>query len=300
MSIKNFAELIEQSSHRGERKRVAVVGAEDSHALEAVLLAQKNNIVTPILVGNRKAIIQCLEELDHSPQEVVIIDSVGPEESAQIAAQLINSEQADFIMKGKIGTPQLMKVMLQKENHLRTDRVMSHIAFVEVPTYHKLFAVSDVALNPYPSLEHKKQIIENAVAAMKKMGIVMPKVAVMSSAEDINPRVPESVEASKLKEMWQAGQIADCIIEGPISYDLAVSKEACEIKNYCSPVAGDVDLMIVPNITAGNLLAKALMYSAGFKSAGFVVGAKIPIALSSRSATAEEKYMALVLAASAC
>jgi phosphate butyryltransferase len=142
-------------------------------------------------------------------------------------------------------------------------------------------------------------MIENAVITLTKMGVKQPKVAVMSSAEEINPKVPESLDANELKMMNQRGAITDCIVDGPISYDLAISKEAAELKNYSSPVAGDVDVMVVPNITAGNLLAKALVYSGGARTAGFVVGAKVPIILTSRSATTEDKYMAIILAACA-
>jgi phosphate butyryltransferase len=299
MSIKNFAMLSAQRNKAGTCKQVVLVGAEDSHSLEAVMLAQKNNIAHPILIGEKGIVVSQLYALGYSLQDVTIIDKSNLEDCCRQAVQLINSGDADFIMKGKIETSSLMKVLLQKENNLRTGRIMSHLAFLEVPTYHKLFAVTDVALNPYPNLDQKRQMIENAVITLTKMGIKQPKVAVMSSAEEINPKVPESLDAHELKVMNQSGILADCIVEGPISYDLAISKEAAELKNYSSPVAGDVDLMVVPNITAGNLLAKALVYSGGAKTAGFVVGAKIPIVLTSRSATTEDKYMALVLAACA-
>jgi phosphate butyryltransferase len=299
MSIKNFDMVSAQLKKANTCKRVVLVGAEDRHSLEAVMMAQKNNIAQPILIGDKKIILSHLDELGYSLRLVTIINEPNLETCCRQAAQLINSGDADFIMKGKIETSSLMKVLLQKENNLRTGRIMSHLAFLEIPTYHKLFAVTDVALNPYPNLDQKRQMIENAVITLTKMGVKQPKVAVMSSAEEINPKVPESLDANELKMMNQRGAITDCIVDGPISYDLAISKEAAELKNYSSPVAGDVDVMVVPNITAGNLLAKALVYSGGARTAGFVVGAKVPIILTSRSATTEDKYMAIILAACA-
>ncbi|MBP2649205.1 MAG: phosphate butyryltransferase [Firmicutes bacterium] len=299
MSIKNFDVLTEKLK-TGAKKRVVLIGAEDTHSLEAVMLAQKENLVQPILVGNKATIVKYLDELSFSAKNVLIVDSADVEESIKQAAKLINAGEADFIMKGKLETSTLMRGILQRDNNLRTDRIMSHLAFMDVPTYHKVFAITDVALNPYPNLDQKRQMIENAVITLKNMGINQPKVAVMSSAEEINPKVPESVDANELKMMQQSGVIKDCIIEGPISYDLAISKEAADLKGYISPVAGDVDLMVVPNITAGNLLAKGLTYSGGARTAGFVVGAKVPILLLSRSASTEDKFMGIVIASSAC
>jgi len=299
MSIKNFDVLKEQLK-TGDKKRVVLVGAEDSHSLEAVMLAQKDNLAQAVLVGKKTVVVSYLNELGYSAADATIVDSPDLEDSIKYAAKLINAGEADFIMKGKIETSSLMRGILQRENNLRTERIMSHLAFMDVPTYHKIFAITDVALNPYPNLDQKRQMIENAVITLKKMGITQPKIAVMSSAEEINPKVPESVDADELKKMQISGIIKDCIVEGPISYDLAISKEAADLKGYLSPVAGDVDLMVVPNITAGNLLAKGLVYSGGARTAGFVVGAKVPILLLSRSASTEDKYMGIVLAASAC
>ncbi|MBP2652814.1 MAG: phosphate butyryltransferase [Firmicutes bacterium] len=299
MSIKDF-DVLKEKLKTGTKKRVVLVGAEDSHSLEAVMLAQKDNLAQAVLVGKKTVVVSYLNELGYSSADATIVDSPELDESIKYAAKLINAGEADFIMKGKIETSSLMRGILQKENNLRTERIMSHLAFMDVPTYHKVFAITDVALNPYPNLDQKRQMIENAVITLNKMGITQPKIAVMSSAEEVNPKVPESVDADELKKMQLSGIIKDCIVEGPISYDLAISKEAADLKGYLSPVAGDVDLMVVPNITAGNLLAKGLVYSGGARTAGFVVGAKVPILLLSRSASTDDKYMGIVLAASAC
>ena len=300
MNLTNFEQLVIQLKGRRSPKRVAVVAADDKHTLEAVLMAYKDRIVIPILIGDGIVIKSYLGELGFSATEVCIIEAASHEDAAQRAVDMINAGAADFIMKGRLETATLMRIIVNKENKLRTGRIMSHIAFLEIPTYHKILAVSDIALNTYPSLDQKKQIIENAVATLERMGIEKPKVAIMAAAEEVNPKLTESVEANELKMMNLSGEIAKCIIEGPISYDLAIDKESADTKGYISPVAGDADLMLVPNITAGNLMLKALVFSGGAKSAGFVVGAKVPVVLTSRSSTTEDKFLSIVLASSAC
>jgi phosphate butyryltransferase len=151
----------------------------------------------------------------------------------------------------------------------------------------------------YPNLDEKRQILENAVKTFRDMGYEKPKVAVLAAVEAVNPKMPETVEADALKQMNLNGEIENCIIEGPISYDLTMSRESAAIKGFESEICGDPDILIVPNITVGNILSKALIYSAGAKMAGFIVGAKVPIVLTSRGATTEEKYLSLVLSASA-
>lgn len=299
MIFKNFKELIEKVQSAKAQKRVAVVAAQDEHTLEAVLKAKKDNIVEPVLIGDKSKIKKVLEKLKENLEDSVIIDVETDAEAAEKAVELIHENKADFIMKGKIQTADLLRAVVNKEKGLRTGNVMSHIAMYEVPTYHKLLAITDGGMMMYPKVEEKKQIIENAVNTFVAMGYENPKVAVLSAVETINPKMPETVDADMLKQMNQRGEIKDCIVEGPISYDLTMSKESADIKGYQSPVTGDVDILIVPNITTGNILGKALSYSAGAKMAGFIVGAKVPIVLTSRGSTAEEKYLSLVLSASA-
>ena len=168
---------------------------------------------------------------------------------------------------------------------------------MESPYYHKLFAVTDVGLMMYPSLEQKKIIIENAVGIFNALGETLPKVGVLAAVEKVNPKMPETVDAAKLKEMNMDGTLSGCIVEGPISYDLCMDCEAAAIKEYTSPVAGDPDILLVPNIVSGNLVAKCLTCSGAAKTCGIVSGAKVPIILTSRSAPAEDKYRSIVLSA---
>lgn len=297
MEIKNFDELIKNVQGFNSKKKVAIVSAQDKHTLEAVFKAKKDNIIEPILIGDSKKIIEILKDINES-LESQIIDVKSDIEAANKAVELINEKKADFIMKGKIQTADLLKAVVNKENGLRTGKIMSHVVIHEIPNYHKLLAVSDGGMMMYPNLEEKKAILENAVNVFLNLGYKCPKVAVLAAIENINSKMPETIDAYELKNMNKVNDIKNCIVEGPISYDLAMSKESAEIKGYVSEVTGEVDILIVPNITTGNILGKSLVYSSRAKMAGFVVGAKVPIVLTSRGSSAEEKYLSLVLSAS--
>jgi phosphate butyryltransferase len=299
MVFKNFGELIKKVQKSDSPKRVAVVAAHDEHTLQAVFKAKKDNIVEPLLIGNKTKIKEVFSYLNENLDEEAIINVEDDTAAAKKAVELIHENKADFIMKGKIQTADLLREVVNKEKGLRTGRIMSHFVFDEIPNYHKLIVTTDGGMVMYPTLEEKKQIIENAVDTLIALGYENPKVAVLAAVEKVNPKMPESVDAALLKEMNKNGEIKNCIVEGPISYDLTMSKESAEIKGYSSPVVGDADVLVVPNITAGNILGKALVYSAGAKMAGFIVGAQVPIVLTSRGSTAEEKYLSLVLSAAA-
>lgn len=299
MEFKNFEELIASVKSCDNKKIVAVVAAQDEHTLEAVFRAKNDNIVEPILIGNKSKIKELVDKLEESIDDSSVIDAEDDVASATKAVELIHENKANFIMKGKLQTADLLKAVVNKEKGLRTGSVMSVFAIHEIPTYHKLLAIADGGMMMYPSLDEKKQIIENSVNTFISMGYEKPKVAVLAAVETVNPKMPEAVDADLLKKMNLAGEIKNCIIEGPISYDLAMHKESAEIKGYESTVTEDADILIVPNISAGNILSKSLIYSAGAKMAGFVVGAKVPIVLTSRGASAEEKYLSLVISAAA-
>ena len=299
MEYKSFDDLIKKVQNLDSMKKVAVVSAQDEHTLEAVFKAKKDNIVEPILIGKKKKIIEILSGLHESVLEESIINVESDSEAAEKAVELINENKADFIMKGKIQTADLLRAVVNKENGLRTGKVMSHIVIHEIPTYHKLLAVTDGGMMMYPNLDEKKQILENAVSTFLALGYENPKVAVLAAVETVNPKMQESVDADMLKKLNIKGEIKNCIVEGPISYDLTMSKESASIKGFVSPVTGEADIIVVPNITVGNILGKSLVYSAGAKMAGFIVGAKVPIVLTSRGSTSEEKYLSLALSASA-
>lgn len=299
MVIENFDELIKKVQSFEGRKKVAVAAAHDEHALEAVFHAAENNIVEPVFIGYKEKIKEIAAKLGKTVSDDSIIETADDIEAAAKAVELARNGQVDFIMKGKLQTADLLRAVVDKEKGLRTGKVMSHVSIQEVPSYHKLLVTTDGGMMMYPDLDQKKKIIENAVGVLHSLGYENPKVAVLAAVETVNPKMPESVDAGKLKEMNLSGEITGCIVEGPISYDIAMNKESGEIKGFVSPVAGDPDILIVPNITCGNILGKCLVYSAGAKMAGFIVGAKVPIVLTSRGSSAEEKYLSLVISAAA-
>ncbi len=295
--IQNFDQLINIVQKRGQRKKVVVIAAQDKHTLEAVFKARANHIVDPILVGDVKKIRALLIELSETLPDESIINAISDVEAAEKGVAIIRDGKADFIMKGKIQTADLLAAVVDKMKGLRTDKIMSHFVLNEIPDYNKLIVITDGGMVMYPDLEQKRQILENAIMVMHSFGYENPKVAILAAVETVNSRMPETIDADALKIMNLNGTINGCIIEGPISYDLAMSKESAVAKGYVSEVAGDADILMVPNITAGNILGKALTFSAGAKMAGFIVGAKVPIVLTSRGATTEEKYLSLVISA---
>ena len=299
MELKNFKELIKKVQNNDVKKRVAVVVAQDEHTLEAVFRATQDKIVEPVLIGDKNKIKEILNKLQVEFNDNAIIHIDSDSQAAEKAVDLINENKADFIMKGKIQTSDLLKAVVNKEKGIRTGKVMSHVAIQEIPSYHKLLAITDGGMMMYPNVEEKKQIIENAVDVFLSLGYECPNVAVLAAVETVNPKMPETTDADILKKMNESGELINCIVEGPISFDLAMNKESAAIKGYYSPVTGEVDILIAPNITTGNLLSKSFIELAGGKMAGMIVGAKVPIVLTSRGSTSEEKYLSLVLSASA-
>lgn len=300
MIYKNFDELINRAgAGKGGKRIVAVMAAEDSHTLEAVCQAARVGAVEPLLIGKKQKMSRELELLGERPADYALVHAETPEEVVFKAAALVNAGEAHFLMKGLIQTGEMMKHLLNEKCGFRTDTQMSHLAIIQIPNYHKLVGITDSALNVYPDLEQKKSMVVNAVNAMLRMGFDAPKVAVLAAVEQVNPKMPETVDAAALKRMNETGEITGCIIEGPISYDLAICKESAALKGYDSPVCGEVDLMVAPNIATANILLKALRYSAEASSAGVVVGGKVPLVLTSRAAEVGSKYLPILLAAAA-
>ncbi len=297
--LKNFRAMAESVRAASHKKRVVVVCAHDEHTLEGVGMACQENIVEPVLVGDAEKIKALVSQHNYGLGEMRIVDSGDDITAAKEAVRLIRKGEGDFLMKGKMQTADLLREVVNKETGLQTGSIMSHIGLFEVPNYHKVVVLTDGGMLPHPDLQQKVKIIENAVQALRNMGYDKPKVGVLAAAEVVNKKSIESVEAQQLKEMNRAGEITDCIVEGPISYDLAFSREMADFKKYDSPVAGDVDIVLAPTMAAGNILGKSWYLTAGGAMAGIVAGAKAPIVLVSRGASAEEKYYSIVLAAAA-
>lgn len=299
MVFTNFDQLIEKVKGYPSMKKMAVAAAGDEHTLEAVLHARKEGIVDPILVGDKAEIDRILKEMGETVSEENIYDYPDLKEAAEYAVKLVKEGKADFLMKGKLDTSVILKAVVNKENGLGQGRTMSHFTMFEVPTYHKILVPVDGGMVTYPTLEQKKDIINNTVETLISMGYDCPKVGVLACVEKLNPKMPETVEGNELKEMNKRGEIKNCIVEGPISYDCAVSKEIADFKGFESPVAGDVDILVAPNIHAGNIMGKMLACTCKARMAGFIVGAKCPIVLTSRGSSAEEKYLSIVVSAAA-
>ena len=226
-----------------------------------------------------------------------LIDENDLVNAAEIATHLVQAGDCQCIMKGEITTSILMKSILRPSNGIRNGRLISAFSIRELPHYHKLLGFADTGICISPSVNEKCQIIENSIEILQALGVEQPKVAAVCGIETVNPKMKETLDAAELKRMNEEGIITDCIVEGPISYDLAISRHSAEIKGYKSPVAGDTDLILFPDLVSGNLTTKALEYHAEVKGAALVTGAKVPIIFGSRAATADFRYRSVALAA---
>lgn len=295
--MKNFDELIHKVKTGSNVKRMAVAAAGEKHTLEAALHARKEGIVRPLLVGDKKKIKEILGELGETVPEEDIYQAADNEEAASKAVALVREGKADFLMKGYLDTKVILKAVVNREMGLGKGGLMSHVALFEVPGYHKLIAPVDGGMVTYPTLEQKKGIIENTVEVFHALGYECPKVGVLTCVEKVNPKMPETLDAAELARMNQEGEIKGCIVEGPISYDCVVDADIAKLKGYESRISGDVDILIVPNIHTGNAIGKIYTCTCGARLAGFVVGAKCPIVLTSRGSSADEKYLSIVVSA---
>ncbi|RAO99034.1 phosphate butyryltransferase [Petrotoga sp. 9PW.55.5.1] len=289
--MKNFQELLKKAKS-STRKNVVLVGAEDLEALKAISMAYEEGFVNPVLVGNKETIAKNLESIE---QDFDIIEAEDPKEAAEKGVRLVSSGAADLLMKGKIKTSELLKAVLNKEWGLRTGSLLSHVAAIETPYLERLLLVSDGGMIINPDLTQKIDIINNAVKVAKNLEIDIPKVAILAAVEVVNPDMPETIDASILSQMNKRGQIKDCIIDGPLALDNAISEEAAKIKNIKSDVAGKADILIVPDIHSGNILGKSAVYISGGNVAGMIVGAKAPVVVVSRSDNSQSKLVALAL-----
>ncbi|MBR3243554.1 MAG: phosphate butyryltransferase [Parasporobacterium sp.] len=296
MELKSMQDFLEIVKKKSVVKNVAVPGAADDHVLEAVFEGEKLGLVKAILIDKEEEVKKVLKEMGKDPANYEIINANTPEECGQIAVNLVREGKANVILKGLIETKDVLKPVVNKETGIGLGGVMSIVAFTELPSYHKLLVVTDGGMMTYPTVEQKAGIIKNAVDCYKKLGIENPKIACVAAVEKVNPKMPETVDAAELKKMNEEGLIKDCIVEGPISLDLAVSADSAARKKYESPVAGDADVILVPNIQVGNVAHKSMLLFGGGKMAGVVIGAKCPIIINSRGSSAEEKFDSLLLA----
>ncbi|MDR3310727.1 MAG: phosphate butyryltransferase [Oscillospiraceae bacterium] len=274
---------------------LAVVAAQEENTLAAVVRARKLGFADARLYGCEGEIREILSRL--GAEDFYIAGAQSGRGALAAAVADVKSGRANALMKGAIDTQSFLGAVVARENGLRGAGRLSVCAFFNPAAYHKLIAVTDFGMNESPDAAAKTEIIANAVSLLRFSGIELPKVAVLADTERVNPRVRASLDAAELKKLWENGVIRDCILEGPVSFDLATDKTAADIKGWSSPVAGDADLLVVPDIVAGNALVKALTQWGGCGTAGTVLGAKIPVVMTSRSAPADDKLYSIALAA---
>ncbi len=292
--LKDFSELVKRAEG-GEKTRLALVGAQDGEALGAVVNAARKGTVEPILVGSSDAVKKTaeVEGINISGYEIV---EPGDDGDAHTACQLVVDGRAQALMKGRVSTGDILRAVLDKRYNLRGKGLLSHVLLLENPNYHKLFILTDAAMVVKPDLKQKIEITKNAVEVMHKLGVEKPKVGMICAVEKVNyEHMPDTVDAAIISQMSVRGQMGNCVIDGPLAFDNAISKTAAEIKGIDSPVAGDIDIAVLPDIEAANALYKGLMFLSDTKSAGIIVGSKVPIILLSRADTEECKYYSILL-----
>ncbi len=277
--INKLEDILQQL--KGDKKVIlSVAAAHDEEVLLAIQSAVEKNIIVPILIGEENKIRDISKEIGFNLDGIKIIQKNTIEECAEAAVKLVSSKEADFVMKGLLDTSIILKAVLNKEWGLRTDSLLSHVMVYEIPAYDKLLVTTDGGMNIAPDYEQKVKILKNAIEATKPLGLEEIKVACLAAKEKVNPKMQATVDARALEEACEKGEFGEgIIVEGPLAFDLAVSKEAAQIKGFKSKVAGETDIMLMPTIEVGNGIGKALTYFAGGKSAGIIMGAKAPIVL---------------------
>jgi len=288
--LRSLSEVIEMA--KGKGKVIAIAGAEDKEAIKAVFEAQELG-VSAILFGKKEVIESNLKEIG---ADFPIVDCRTDEESSKAAVKAVVEGRAHIVMKGLVKTSTLLKAVLDKEQGLRTERLLSHVAVVEVPGVNRLIFVTDGGMVIRPTIEQKVQIIENAVSVARKLGYEMPHVGLIAAVETVNPDMPETLEAAIIAKMNERGQIKNCKIDGPLGIDNALSVYAAEVKGVKGEVAGHADILVVPDIHSGNFLGKSAVYFANGKIAGIIAGAKAPVIVISRADTSESKFASIALA----
>ena len=292
--ITSFDQLVAQSCALGMRT-ICVAVAQDREVLLAVKGAAGIGLARSILVGDERAIRTMCREIGLDT-DITIVHEPDDTAAALLAAKMVREGKADVLAKGRINSSDFLKAALDPSRGLRSGRILSHIAAFEIPSSRKLVFHSDGGMNIAPTLDEKEQILRNAIEVVRGLGIDMPKIAILAANEKPTPKMPATMDAQALVERWKAGNFPPCIIEGPIAMDVAASREAAGHKGIHSVIAGDVDIFIVPNIEAGNMIGKTLVYYAGAKIAGIVAGALKPIVMVSRSDNAKAKIDSIALA----
>jgi phosphate butyryltransferase len=294
MSIRTFDKLLEAAKAKGPKK-VAIAAAHQNEVMLAGLDAEMAGLAEVILVGDKGTIERIAAEEGFDISRMEVIHQPQPQEAALQVMKLVSDGKAEIAMKGKVETSDFLRAALNKELGLRTGRLFTHVAVFEIPGFDRLILISDAGVVVAPDLEQKVQIVQNAILVAHALGVTLPRVAVLAATEVVNPKIPTTLDAANLSKMADRGQIRGGLVDGPLALDNAISPESARIKGIKSEVAGYADVLIAPDIEAGNVLAKAITYFAQGKMAGVVVGARCPLIVSSRSDTREAKLVGLAL-----
>ena len=275
----------------------AVAHPCEASALAGAMDAAAQGLITPILVGPAAKIQEVAREAGLSLGNAKIVDAPHSHASAAKAVELIRKGEAELLMKGSLHTDELLGAVVARETGLRTGRRISHVFIMDVPTYHKVLIVTDAAINIAPTLEEKADICQNAIDLARSLGVETPKVAILAAVETVTSKMPATIDAAALCKMADRGQIKGGLLDGPLAFDNAISREAARVKGIASKVAGDPDILLVPDLEAGNMLAKQLSFLANADSAGLVLGARVPIILTSRADSVRSRIASCAVAA---
>ncbi|TVP95216.1 MAG: bifunctional enoyl-CoA hydratase/phosphate acetyltransferase [Acholeplasmatales bacterium] len=276
---------------------LVVAMADDPHVLEAVERAREAGIVASYLIGDEPAIRQTLDALGYAAENHRIEHEADAEKACKMAVKRVSQADDHFLMKGLVDTSVILKAALSKQDGLRGPNRLSHVSVMEIPTYHKLLIMSDGAMNIAPDVDIKQEIIENSLSVTRSLGIDLPNIGVIAAVEKVNPKMPATLDAQNLILRNQSGMLTGCRIGGPFALDNAINREAAEHKGITDPMAGDVDMVLMPQIESGNVFYKSMMFLAHAKSASVIVGATRPIVLTSRADSTESKLYSIALGA---
>lgn len=290
--MRSFAELFAEAKRTGPR-RVALAGAADMESLEALAHAQGEGLVHPVLVGAAAKVGPLAEQAGLLEPELV--DEPDLMLAAERAVRMVAAQEADLVMKGQIGTAEILRAVLNKDWGLRTDGTLSHVAIIELPGYDRWILMSDGGVNIAPDLQRKAAITQNAIATALHLGIERPRVAILAGVEKVNPDMRSTVDAALIAKMGERGQIKGGVVDGPLALDTAVDPACAALKGLGGPVAGQADVLVVPDVEAGNILYKTLVFMAktAVATAGVIVGARAPVVLLSRSDARDAKLRSL-------
>ncbi len=294
-SADRYAPILKQAQSLRPR-RAAIVHPVEKHSLGGAIEAAKAALLTPLLVGPKAKILAAADSIGEDISSYEIYDVAHSHAAAEKAVELVHQGAAKSIMKGALHTDELLRPILSRATGLRTERRLSHTFVVDAPNYHKFLFITDAGINIFPDLMTKADILRNVIELAHALDITTPKVAILSAIETVNPNIPSTIEAAALCKMADRGQIKGAIIDGPLAFDLAISNEAATIKGVKSPVTGDPDILLVPDLETGNMLCKQLEYLAGAEAAGVAIGAKVPIILTSRADSAHARLCSCAVA----